>query len=412
MFERWFSSLAVRAKILATVIATMVLAVTLSGAAFIAYDLQQQKAALLDNFAAIAQVTAQRSSAAVAFMDAKRARENLAAYALVRGASGACLVSHNRQTPLASWPTEPLKAPQYCATQSLPLGEIRVVGQDFSLAVPVMAMNNEVGVLTVYGNYEPLYKRSRQLSLSLLLISAAASLVAYIVTLPLQQRIYQPIVHLGEVARHVGQHNDYTVRATKAAPDELGDTVDAFNSMLNSLADDKLALEKMAYFDALTSLPNRRKFIEELACTIAHSRIHKTLFGLIFIDLDNFKWVNDNLGHDRGDELLKQFSRRVASSVRDIDCVCRLGGDEFTVILRELNDESEGERVCERILEALKPSMTLGQHQHQAGASLGLAVSDGYRENVDSVIKKADLAVYEAKSAGKNTYKSYHEGLN
>ncbi|UTA46784.1 diguanylate cyclase [Simiduia sp. 21SJ11W-1] len=411
MFERWFSSLAVRAKILATVIATMVLAVTLSGAAFIAYDLQQQKSALLDNFAAIAQVTAQRSSAAVAFMDAKRARENLAAYALVRGATAACLFSHARNRPLASWPEEPLVQPHYCATEPSNAGQVQYVSDEFVLAVPVTAMGNQVGVLTVYGSFAPLYARSRQLAMSLLLISAAASLVAYVATLPLQQRIYQPIVHLGEVARHVGQHNDFTVRATKAAPDELGDTVDAFNAMLNSLADDKKALEKMAYFDALTGLPNRRKFIEELARTIAHSRIHKTLFGLIFIDLDNFKWVNDNLGHDRGDELLKEFSRRVAGTVREDDSVCRLGGDEFTVILRELKDDAEGGRVCERILTALAPPMQLGQHQHTAGASLGLAVSDGYKENVDSIIKKADLAVYDAKSAGKNTFRLYHPGL-
>lgn len=409
MFDRWFSALGVRHKILAVVIVTLLLTVSLSGLIFIAYDLQQQKSELLDNITAVGQVTAQRSAAAVAFVDKKSAQQNLLSFALLDGVQAACLYMERTDKVLAQW-SHTGHADQYpCLKHSV----IPPSQQDrtFVLALPVVSNNTGIGVLTLYGDFSNLYHRAQRLALSLLIISGLTSVAAVIATKPLQQRIYQPIVNLGEVARRVGKHSDYTIRATKSAPDELGDTVEAFNAMLQHLEDDKLALEKLAYYDTLTGLPNRRLFMEKLAHAIAHTRLTKLQFGLIFIDMDNFKWVNDNLGHDRGDWLLKIFADRTHNAVRDIDTVCRLGGDEFTVILLDLTDQAQAEAACEAILKALEPAFQLGNYSHTAGASLGLAISDGYHITLDSIIKQADLAVYEAKKAGKNTYRVFKESI-
>ncbi|MDN3637855.1 diguanylate cyclase [Simiduia curdlanivorans] len=407
--SQWFAKLGVRQKILAVIIVTMVLAVCLSGLAFITYDMRHQQQEMLANISAVAQVTAQRSSAAVAFRDKKRALENLQSFVLVEGVQAACLYSLETNQAIAQWQSSAKIADVQCYKEAL-AEPVFVTDNEFLLVLPVVSQATTLGYLSVVGSFKPLLKRVKRVALSLLIISVLASLFAFFLTRPLQQKIYLPIVHLGEVARLIGKQSDYTVRAVKTSPDELGDTVDAFNSMLSRLEEDKVALEKLAYFDTLTGLPNRRLFMEKLARAIAHARINKLFFGLVFIDLDNFKWVNDNLGHDRGDWLLKIVADRTRNAVRDMDVVCRLGGDEFTVILLELNDRAQGEALCENILAALQPKIQLGDHSHQAGASLGLAISDGFHETIDGVIKKADLAVYQAKAAGKNTYRVYRAG--
>ena len=406
--SQWFAQLGIREKILAVIIATMVLAVLMSGIVFIGYDLRHQQQEMLSKISAVAQVTAQRSSAAVAFRDKKRALENLQSFGLVDGVQAACLYSVETNQHIAQWSLSEDAASVLCYKEAL--AEPTFFSDDeFLLVIPVISQSKHLGLLSVYGSFKPLSKRVQRLALALLVISALASLFAFFLTRPLQQKIYLPIVHLGEVARRVDKHSDYTVRAVKSSADELGDTVEAFNSMLNKLEEDKIALEKLAYFDTLTGLPNRRLFMEKLARAIAHARINKLHFGLVFIDLDNFKWVNDNLGHDRGDWLLKIVADRARNAVRDMDVVCRLGGDEFTVILLELEDQAQGEALCTSILDALRPKIQLGNYSHQAGASLGLAISDGFHESIDGVIKKADLAVYAAKAAGKNTYRVYQE---
>lgn len=398
----WFAGLPVRTKLRALVATTLALALLMSGVVFVSYDRARQFDDVLAAMEALAQVSAQRSQAALAFNDSRRALENLQGLAPVRDLVSACVFSLRVAEPLAQWArgTEPsspcLRAPGQQINDSR-----------FVVAVEVQSPTGVLGVLTLVGTYESLDRRLRYLVLSLLAIGTACVALALWLTRPFQRLLYRPIVELASVARQIETGADFQVRAKKLSSDEVGDAVDAFNAMLARLEDDKLALEKLAYYDTLTGLPNRRLFMEKLARAIAHSRMHDRAFGLVFIDLDNFKWVNDTLGHDRGDWLLKVVAERTQGAVRPMDTVARLGGDEFTVILLELQGQAEGERLCQAILDSLKPPVMLGSHTHQAGASLGLAVCDGYSVSIDSALKQADLAVYEAKAAGKNTYRVY-----
>lgn len=403
MFDQWFGSLPFRIKFLAVLLMTMVLALLLSALVFVTLDLRNQKNEMVQEFSSMAQLVAQRSQAAVMFLDERRAGENLSSFERLQGALFACLYAHSQTRVLARWPD--IDGECRTVVQHQP----RLVQDQFEWAVAVQTKTGEVGVLTLRGSFSGVYQRAGKMALSLLFIGTLASLAAYFVSRPLQRRLYLPIRNLGEVARSVALQGDYAVRAEKTSTDELGDAVDAFNNMLERLEEDKVALEKLAYYDTLTGLANRRLFMEKLARAVAHSRLHKKDFGLVFIDLDNFKWVNDNLGHDRGDLLLQVVARRLSMAVRPMDCVARLGGDEFTIILLELASVAEGEQLCQAVLAALTPTIALGSHGHQAGASLGLAVSDGYRVGVDEVLKQADLAVYEAKAAGKNTYRVYRQ---
>jgi diguanylate cyclase (GGDEF)-like protein len=400
-----FANLSYKWKIRYVISIAVTLAVILMGFLFGIYDYRVQKQDLISENSAISGVVARRSIAPVAFLDGKAATENLTSIVLTGRITYACIA--NTDTGAVNILGE-IPAPGYDCERELPgRSAAEFIGDKLVLENAIEMNGMERGFLRMVVSTNDLSNRLAGLVATLAMTALGSMLLAILLTNRYQHMLYEPIVNLGQVAESITRDRDYHIRAEKSSEDEIGTTVEAFNTMLEMLQDDKNQLERMAYYDALTKLPNRRLFMEKLARAVVHSRMNKKQFGVIFIDLDNFKWVNDNLGHDMGDLLLKVIAKRTASAVRDIDTVARLGGDEFTVILLELENQTEGEMVCQRILDALKPDIQLRDHTHQAGASLGLAIGHGESEDVDGIIKKADLAVYDAKDAGKNCYKIY-----
>jgi diguanylate cyclase (GGDEF)-like protein len=161
----------------------------------------------------------------------------------------------------------------------------------------------------------------------------------------------------------------------------------------------------MAYNDALTDLPNRRRFNDELYRLAALARRGGDPFALLLIDLDHFKHINDTLGHDAGDALLVAAAERLRAAVRQTDCVARLGGDEFAVLLTPASDAIVGD-VAQRIVESMRAPVTFGPHAMHISASIGAAVA--WRDGVETLYKKADTALYRAKEAGRDTWRSFH----
>jgi diguanylate cyclase (GGDEF)-like protein len=171
-------------------------------------------------------------------------------------------------------------------------------------------------------------------------------------------------------------------------------------------------VEYLAYHDALTGLPNRSMFSKLLSQCIAAARRHDRSLAVAFLDLDRFKQINDTLGHEAGDQLLKEVAIRLKASVRDSDTVARLGGDEFVVLLAELADDEYAAIVARKILEVIaRPFILIGQ-EFQVTASIGISTypHDGLDEQ--TLTKNADIAMYQAKSDGKNNYQFYSETLN
>ena len=175
-------------------------------------------------------------------------------------------------------------------------------------------------------------------------------------------------------------------------------------------------IQDLAYFDQLTGLPNRTLLQDRLQQTIAVSSRTGCHGALLFIDLDNFKTLNDTLGHDMGDQLLKQVAWRLMLCVREGDTVARLGGDEFVVVLAGLSAiESQAataiETVAEKILASLNQPYTLGEIPHHCTASIGITLFLNDSSTVDSLMKQADLAMYESKTAGRNAARFYDPAL-
>lgn len=164
---------------------------------------------------------------------------------------------------------------------------------------------------------------------------------------------------------------------------------------------------ELAYFDHLTGLPNRRFLIEELEHVLARCRRSRHCSALLYLDLDNFKLLNDTMGHDSGDMLLSQAAQRLRSTVRDSDQLARLGGDEFVVVLESLGHSSssaaaEAGRVVTKILATLCQPYQLGSLLFKSSASIGITLFDGRGSNIEALLKQADLAMYRAKAAGRN----------
>lgn len=167
-----------------------------------------------------------------------------------------------------------------------------------------------------------------------------------------------------------------------------------------------------AYHDALTGLPNRALFKDRLSMSIAQAKRNRTKLGVMFLDLDRFKWVNDTLGHLHGDELLKMVASRFENCLRNADTLARLGGDEFTVILPEITLNSDVTGIAQKILAELKTPFILDDQEVFISASIGISVFPDNGETIDTLIKSADIAMYHVKWEGKNGFRFYDPMMN
>ena len=173
---------------------------------------------------------------------------------------------------------------------------------------------------------------------------------------------------------------------------------------------------ELANFDHLTGLPNRRQLVEELDKALARSRRSGCFGAVIFLDLDNFKLLNDTMGHDFGDMLLRQVAERLRHTVRHCDQLARLGGDEFVLVLEDLAEESreavsEAQHVVEKLQSSLAQPYYLDGRLFLSTPSMGVALFDGGATDLETILKQADLAMYRAKSEGRNTARFFDPGM-
>lgn len=200
---------------------------------------------------------------------------------------------------------------------------------------------------------------------------------------------------------------------------------DASNNVVGiaSLVQDETAykkaqdeIERLAYYDTLTNLPNRRLLVDRLNQSLKTSKRTKSFIGVMFMDLDNFKTLNDTKGHAIGDLLLQQVAKRLQLSVRAHDTVARIGGDEFVVILDDLGEDVDAaqlaiKQVSEKLLKEINRPFTLQDYEHYCTPSIGIYMCAAENINVDEVLKRADAAMYQIKQSGRNNIKFYDDSM-
>jgi len=171
-------------------------------------------------------------------------------------------------------------------------------------------------------------------------------------------------------------------------------------------------LKNLAHFDSLTGLSNRRRILEEIRISLRNTVGQNDFFALLFIDLDNFKRINDSLGHGAGDELLIAVSKRLNSCVRSTDIVGRLGGDEFCIIVNNLKKQGDGASVACNVLNVLKLPIHVQRTEVIVSASIGIVLAPKDGDSIKELLQNADLAMYRAKALGRNKYQLFYPAMS
>ena len=270
----------------------------------------------------------------------------------------------------------------------------------------------------------------RAISYELGLVVAAITLVTILITtlcmvIAMEYQVIRPMHRLRSLSKEIGRGN-WSVKVSGVnAGDEIGELATAFEEMAENLQQSDEQVRFLAYHDSLTGLPNRTMFKEYLDRSVAQARRNQQDLAVLFLDVDNFKHVNDTLGHHAGDVLLQEVAERLSKVLRGDDYVARghaqnapddvlarLGGDEFIILLPDIPDTHAPGAVAQRLLEILaKPISVNGQECH-VSASIGITLYPMDGKNTDELIMHADIAMYHAKDKGKNTYQYFENAMN
>jgi diguanylate cyclase (GGDEF)-like protein len=179
----------------------------------------------------------------------------------------------------------------------------------------------------------------------------------------------------------------------------------------NERNQDRMKVDHLAYHDSLTDLPNRTLFFSELENAIIHAEKNNQILAVMYLDLDRFKYVNDTFGHHVGDELIQKFSMRVVNCIRDTDLVARMGGDEFTLLLKDIKSTDYALNVARRIIRSFEEPITLKNQEFYVTTSIGIAFFPKDGTDAQTLVKNADTAMYKAKEKGRNHFQLYESTL-
>jgi diguanylate cyclase (GGDEF)-like protein/PAS domain S-box-containing protein len=224
----------------------------------------------------------------------------------------------------------------------------------------------------------------------------------------------QPLLNREEECRDASGKKIWLLTTKVPLLDDRG-TVTGIAGLGRDITERKSAEERvqyLAYYDALTGLPNRTLLKDRLTKALASARRRKEKVALLFLDLDRFKFTNDSLGHSIGDLLLQSVAERLKRWVREQDTIARLGGDEFLLILTAINDLADVMICAERIMDEMRPEFMIQGNSINIGCSLGISVFPDHGADVETLIKNADSAMYSAKESGRNNYQFFTRDMN
>lgn len=170
-------------------------------------------------------------------------------------------------------------------------------------------------------------------------------------------------------------------------------------------------IRHQATHDALTGLPNRMLFIDHLKLAINHARRFNEMLAIMFLDIDQFKSVNDSLGHDIGDKLLRSMAFRLKACVRNTDAIARIGGDEYNILLTEINCKEDAAMIANKLISKIKPPFIINEHELHIAMSIGISIYPDDGEDSETLLKNADIALYYVKGHGRDNYALYNHSM-
>jgi diguanylate cyclase (GGDEF)-like protein len=392
----------------ANISAVVLLASSISLAIFtssvLVVDRMSSLSQLDSNLTMLADTVGLNSTAALLFDDKDAARETLRALRSDTSITTACLFDtsgslfaeyqRNDEAP----PCDSLKP------LKIPLG-----AKHRTIVRPILLHSERLGSIWVTTDLKRINVRETQLLCFALALLAVALVFGVGAGVLLQFQITKPLLALAETIDEVTRGSSFARRAKVSGSNEIVRLAEDFNQMLAELERrDQIAraaeaqLAEQANTDALTGLPNRRSFSTRLEQTLAQATKDETTAGLLYIDLDGFKLVNDSLGHNIGDLLLCQVVERLLSRTPPENMLARVGGDEFCVILAQLQEERDAHEVAQALLQSLELPFLIDGHEISIAASIGISLSSNENRDGGELLRQADAAMYAAKQGGRN----------
>jgi diguanylate cyclase (GGDEF)-like protein len=452
-----FRDTPIRRKLIAISILSSGVALLLACGGFVAYELGAYRQATLNQLTSVAGVIAANSSAALSFEDPEAAEHTLLALRAERMVVAACIYGPDQLLFAAYYKSDDQER---CSVQRAETADAR---DGLDVVMPIYAEGSALGELLIRSRPIDLYERLARYGWIIGLVMLVSGLASMPISSKLQRFISDPILHLVETSRRISANNDFSVRAVSDGRDEIGTLVASFNEMLEQIEDRDHALSRhrenlegeverrtgelravnekltreiaqreqaeaqiryLAYYDGLTGLPNRQLFQDQLRRALVWAELRNQCVALLFLDLDRFKQVNDTLGHTLGDALLREVSGRMTRCLRLGDYlsrpdgvelkgeVSRLGGDEFTVLLTGLTSGLDAAKVAQRVLDELAVPIPAGGYELYTTASIGIAVYPEDGRDLETLLRNADTAMYQAKSSRGNNFQFYTQAMN
>jgi diguanylate cyclase len=307
--------------------------------------------------------------------------------------------------------------------------DIRFGRLSYDSAFPVFSIaadREQIGTITMHMDLTDAYVHFGYQIVALLVIGLLGMFLASAAQSKLQKSITLPLLSLTQSMRKVSKDGGLSAKANLSGQDEIGEMTNAFHHMVDELSHREQSLQQelkerrrieaklsqIAHFDTITNLPNRHSFNRQIEKALINYKYDLEKFALMYIDLDNFKYINDTFGHHIGDLLLASVGERMLKTLRKDDFVARLGGDEFMIILCGFKENSQVSAVAEKILAALQFPFTLEGREAFIGASIGIAICPENGNDNETLLRRADSAMYQAKNLGKNNFQFFLEEMS
>jgi diguanylate cyclase (GGDEF)-like protein len=435
------SNLSMRSKLVLIIMSICTVSLLLASTVFVITDRVNARQSTARNLQTLARVIAANSSAAGLFDDKTAAEENLAFLEYQAHIQAAALYGENGER-FATYikPGVDVTFPE----AGIQPENIFFWTSHVELITPILEDNNQIGYAYIRSDIKQFEERLFWYVVIVILVMGISLLIAYLLSARLQRFITDPILSLSATARQVTTDKNYSLRASGGGRDELGRLVMDFNEMLDQIQirDNELEVHKMeleervakrtieldiarkkaesvakrmeyhAHHDDLTGLPNRILLNDRINKSLAHAHREQSIVGLLFLDLDRFKIINDSLGHAVGDQLLKVISERLKNCVRDEDTVARLGGDEFMILLPNITGAADARRIGNKIIDSITRPVACNGHELHVTTSIGVSIYPHDGNDAETLLKHADISMYRAKQLGRNKLVYYTAEMN
>ena len=279
------------------------------------------------------------------------------------------------------------------------------------LSQRIMMGDDYLGVIVLSADTKSLNVQKNNYLLISSSVLFASLIMAFILNWQLQKRLTAPILELINLVGYIAENKSYHKRLDTHRGDEIGELILGVNTMLDTIETHERQLFQRANYDELTQLPNRHLLMERLSHGIHAAKRSKTEIALLFLDLDRFKIINDSLGHRIGDELLVQVAAKLSNTLRKSDSISRWGGDEFVILLENVEGVFHIEHIIKKIILELCRPMVVEDHLLHVSTSIGVARFPKDGKDSLSLLKHADISMYKAKEKGLGKHEYFERGM-